>query len=236
MDPHDVQTMVEVPAEGPLPDHLRQVLVRTGQKSRIDLHRHGLAHGHHFVLLQHAEELGLQAQGELADFIEKDRSPVGRAKHAQHGLLGARECAANVAEELAFEKTLADARAIDRDKRPVGTLALGKKPPGNQLLPRAAFAFNQNAAVRSRHLVNKRNTSRIALETPTIMGTPVAVTLSVFMRCLVGTRTGNRSGGLECVMHTTHFTNTFQERTLTLPPSLISKNLPDHSHLGDLSP
>ena len=147
--------MIEVPAECSQPDHLRQVLVRTGQKSRIDLHRHGLAHGHDFVLLQHAEELGLQGKGKLADFIEKDRSSIGRAEHAQHRLLGARERAANVAEELAFEKTLADTRAIDRDKGPVGPLTLGKKPPGNQLLPRTAFTFNQNAAVGGCHLVNK---------------------------------------------------------------------------------
>ena len=147
--------MIEVPAECSQPDHLRQVLVRAGQKSRIDLHRQGLAHGHDFVLLEHAEELGLQGEGKLADFVEKNRSAIGRPEHAQHRLLGAREGAANVAEELAFEKTLADTRAVDRDKGPVGPLTLGKKPPGNQLLARTAFTFNQNAAVGGCHLVNK---------------------------------------------------------------------------------
>ena len=107
------------------------------------------------MLLQHAEELGLQGEGELADFIEKDRSSFGRAEDAEHGLLRARERAANMAEELAFEKTLADTRAIDRDKGPVGALTLGKKPPGNQLLARAAFTFDQNATVGGCHLVDK---------------------------------------------------------------------------------
>ena len=147
--------MIKVPAECSQADHLGQVLVRAEQESRIDLQGQRLAHRHHFVLLKHAQQLGLQRKGELADLIEKDRSSLGRAEHAQHGLLGARECAADVAEELALEKTLADTRAIDRDERPLRPQALGKKPPGNQFLPRAAFAFNQNTTVGNRDLVNK---------------------------------------------------------------------------------
>ena len=60
-----------------------------------------------------------------------------------------------MAEELAFKKTLADPRAIDRDKRLVGALTLGKKPPGNQLLPRAAFPFDQHGTFGGRHLIHK---------------------------------------------------------------------------------
>ena len=155
VDPHDVQAMIEVAAEFSQPDHVRQVLVRSGQKARIDLHRHRLAHGHYFMLLQHAEELGLQGKRKLADFIEKDRSSLRRPEHAEHGLFGARERPAHVAEKLAFKETLADACAIDRNKRPLRAMTLGKQPPGDQLLSRAAFTFNQNAAVGGGHLVHK---------------------------------------------------------------------------------
>ena len=170
------------------------------------------------MLLQHAEELGLQGKGELADFIEKDRSAFRRAEHAQHRLLGARERAANMAEELALEKTLADTRAIDRDKGPVGPLTLGKKPPGNQLLPRAAFTFDQNAAVGGRHLVNKPQHITNRLGNAHDNGHTGSRDLERTHDMLCGTSSWKpRTAGL--VRHAHHpFRLRFQRRTLTLPP------------------
>ena len=126
----------------------------------------------------------MQGQGDLADFVEEDRAAVGRADDAEHALLGPGERPADMAEELALEKALADAGTVDGNEGPVGPRALGEEPPGDQFLAGAAFAFDQDATVRARDPIDEPATTlRIAMETPTILGTPVAVTLSVAMLC-----------------------------------------------------
>jgi hypothetical protein len=60
-----------------------------------------------------------------------------------------------MAKELALKKTFTDSGTIHGDKRPVGTQTAGEKPPGDQLLARSAFTFNQDTAVGRRYLIDK---------------------------------------------------------------------------------
>ena len=136
--------MIQVAAERPLTDHFRQVPIGAGQEAGIHLDRDRLAHRHHFLLLQDPQQLGLKEQGDIADFIEKDRAAVGRADDAEHVLLGPGKGPANMAEKLALEKRLADARAIDGNKRrDRGAGLLFAKTPGNQFLARTALTLDQ---------------------------------------------------------------------------------------------
>ncbi len=147
--------MVQVAAERPLADHFRQVPIGAGQEAGIHLDGNRLAHRHHLLLLQHAQQLGLEAEGDIADFIEEDRAAVGRADDAQHALLGPRKGPANVAEELALEERFADARTIDGYKGAVATQTLVAEAPGNQLLARTALPFDQNATITTSNSIDQ---------------------------------------------------------------------------------
>jgi hypothetical protein len=75
--------------------------------------------------LQHAKELHLHLDADLADLVEEQRATLGLLEEA--ALLGARprEAAALVAEELTLEDGLRERAAVDGDEGLVVAGALG---------------------------------------------------------------------------------------------------------------
>ena len=67
-----------------------------------------------FAELQHAQQLRLHRQRQLADLVEEQRAAVGQLEQARLVVGGAGERAAHVAEQLALEQRLDDRRAVDR--------------------------------------------------------------------------------------------------------------------------
>ena len=51
-----------------------------------------------FLLLQHAQQLGLQLKGNVPDFIEKQRAAMGHFKASDPSPNGSGECAAFMTE------------------------------------------------------------------------------------------------------------------------------------------
>ena len=68
------------------------------------------------MLLEHAQQLHLQRQRQLADLVEEERAAVGRLEETRLVADGAGEGALHVAEELGLEQVLRDRRAVDRDE------------------------------------------------------------------------------------------------------------------------
>ena len=66
---------------------------------------------------KHAEQFGLLAQGNVGDFVEKERAAVGQLEAAD--AIGARvgECAFDVAEDLALEGSFGQSAGVDGDQR-----------------------------------------------------------------------------------------------------------------------
>ena len=89
----------------------------------------------------------MQIQWNFAHLIHEQCSAFGAADEAFHGLLGAGERAANVAEELTFEKRLADTRAVDRDERALTAGAHRMQAACRQFFSRAAFALDEDTAI-----------------------------------------------------------------------------------------
>jgi hypothetical protein len=83
----------------------------------IDGHGHGGADRRHLVLLQHAEQLGLQLQGHLADFVKKHDSTLGCTKHAQAATQRTGKRTLLMAEQLTFRKRRGQRRAVHGDER-----------------------------------------------------------------------------------------------------------------------
>src|SRR4030095_10092994 len=77
------------------------------------------------LLLQDAQQLGLELGLELADLVEGERAAVGELDPAALALGRAGERALLVAEQLALEQLLAERRAVDRHERARRARALG---------------------------------------------------------------------------------------------------------------
>ena len=82
LDVHDVQAVVEVLAELPADHQLLQIAVRGRDHAHVDRDRIGAADRADHVLLQHAQQLHLQAHRHVADLIEHQRAAVGRLEQA----------------------------------------------------------------------------------------------------------------------------------------------------------
>ena len=85
-------------------------------------------------LLHHPQQLALQPQGKLVQFVEKERAVVGELQQAQAAALRAGKRAALVSEELALEQFLGNRAAIDRRERLVFALAPVMNRVRHQLL------------------------------------------------------------------------------------------------------
>jgi hypothetical protein len=122
----------------------------------------------HGPLLQHPQELGLQARRHVADLVEEQGAAVG----GQHQTLaigpGVGEGAAHVAEKLALEQRLRHGGAVDRHERPVGPRAATVQRASNQLLAGAALAGDEAGGLGAGRPPSRSNRSRIGALAPTI--------------------------------------------------------------------
>ena len=99
------------------------------------------------LLLQHAEQLGLQLRRDVADLVEEQRPPVGQLESADFLADGAGEGALLVAEQLALQQPRGDGRAVELDEGPVSPRAQVVQGAGDEFLARAGFAANEHRGV-----------------------------------------------------------------------------------------
>jgi hypothetical protein len=57
-------------------DHGREVSIGCGHHPKIDMKRSRTSQSFEFLLLQHAQELGLKFQRDVTHLVEKERSAV----------------------------------------------------------------------------------------------------------------------------------------------------------------
>ena len=106
--------------------------------------RRAAAHPLHHALLQHAQDLGLRGEAEVADLVQEERAAVGLLK-LPHARIHARGDAFFDAEQLAFQQRLRQRRAVQRHERAAGARAGVVDRLGHQFLAGAALAGDQHA-------------------------------------------------------------------------------------------
>jgi hypothetical protein len=79
-DRHDVQTIVEILAEGSFLESRLQVPVGGGDDPDIHGQGPGAPHALEAALLQDAEQLDLQAHGQIADLVQEQAAPSASSK------------------------------------------------------------------------------------------------------------------------------------------------------------
>ena len=111
----------------------------------VHVHAVVAADGHHYPLLQDTQQLGLQFQLQLADFVEEHRPAVGRAEAADGVVGGPSERPLHVAKHVAGEERAGNRGQSTGMKRLVGTAGSGAHSLGDQFLAGAAGARNHDA-------------------------------------------------------------------------------------------
>src|SRR5439155_15430376 len=86
----------------------------------------------------------------LADLVEEERALVGELELPELLGVGVGERALLVPEELALEERLRDGGAVERDERTSGARAPVVDRLGDQLLPRAALAGDEDGGAELR--------------------------------------------------------------------------------------
>ena len=79
----DVEPEVEVLAEAALPDLLLEIAVRGAEHADVHLDLRPPSEPAEPPLLEHAEELRLQLERQLADLVEEERAVVGELEVAR---------------------------------------------------------------------------------------------------------------------------------------------------------
>ena len=139
-----VEPVVQVLAKPAGANQGLQVLVGGRQDADVDRDRLRAADALERHLLEHAQQLGLDLEVDVADLVEEERAAVGLFEPAHAVAVGAGERTLDVAEELAFEQALRQGGAVDLDERPcrAGTGLMDRR--GQQFLARAALAPDQH--------------------------------------------------------------------------------------------
>src|SRR6185312_16024840 len=99
------------------------------------------------ALLEHAQELGLKAERQLADLVEEQRAAVGHLEPA--GLLFGRagERALLVTEQLALDQRLGQRGAVDGDARALRAARGAMDRARDHLLAGAGLATEEDRRV-----------------------------------------------------------------------------------------
>ena len=137
-DREHVQAVVEVAAEAAVGDHRGQVAVGGGHQAHVHLDRLGAAQALELLLLQDAQQLGLQLQRDVADLVQEQRAPVRQLEAADLLADGAGEGALLVAEQLALQQPRGDGRAVELDEGAARARAQVVHGAGDEFLARAA--------------------------------------------------------------------------------------------------
>ena len=123
IDLEHLQPVVQVGAQLPFVDRLLDVAVARGQDAHIDLNRLFGSNASQRVRLEHAQQLDLQLDRHLGDFVEEERAARGLLELALVSAFRAGEAPALVTEQLAFHERWRDRTAIHRHPGAVATAA-----------------------------------------------------------------------------------------------------------------
>ena len=146
----DVEAIEEILSEPPLLHVLREVPVRRGDDTRVELPLAILADAPDLVFLQSAEELHLQGQRHLSDLVEEQRALVGGLEQAWTVLDGAGERTARVTEQLALkERVRASAPQLTGTNGPLARGEASWMKSRESFLADAALADDQDGRIDS---------------------------------------------------------------------------------------
>ncbi len=150
IDDEGADAVKEVVAERTPCDLFAQVLVGRGQDAGGHPQGFRAPHPLELQFLQHPQQLCLQLEGEVADLVEQQGAAARLLDAADLALLGSREGAALVAEQLGLQQVAGDRRTVHRHEGPAGPRGVMMDRVGDEFLARPALAQDQHGQVAVR--------------------------------------------------------------------------------------
>ena len=154
VDADDAQPVEEVFAKLPVRHSLLEIGVGGRDHAHVDALRARVADRQDFALLQKAQQLRLDVERKIADFVEEERAAERRPKHAWLVGNGAGEAAATMAEELTVGELSRGARAVVGQEHAAAPRRPGVDGARDEVLAGAALARNQHGEVVALHALN----------------------------------------------------------------------------------
>jgi hypothetical protein len=127
-------------------------VVRRGDDACFGALRLLAAQRQELALLEDTQQRGLEGRTGVTDLVEQQRAAAGQRETAASVRDRAGERAANVAEELRFQETVRQRRAVDGDERLSGERGVVVDRSGHALLARAGLAQQQHVHATRCHL------------------------------------------------------------------------------------
>src|SRR5207237_1411007 len=106
----------QIVAEQALARPLREIVIRRGDDADVDFHLLRPPHAIEAPLVERPEQLALELERELSDLVEKKGTPCRKLHEPELALVGARERALLMAEELTLEQPFAQRRTAHVDE------------------------------------------------------------------------------------------------------------------------
>ena len=126
--------------------------MRRGDQAHVGANRLRAPQPLELARLDHAQQLDLRRQVELADLVEKERAPLGKLEAPFLRRVRAGERALLIAEQLRFDEALGQRRAADLDERPLRPQRVVMDGLRDQLLAGARLAADEHGRVGPRDL------------------------------------------------------------------------------------
>jgi len=101
--------------------------------------------------LEHPQQPRLQRPRQFADLVQKQCAAVGDLEEPGPMLVGAREGAAAMTEQLAFDEVLRQRAAVHRDEGPRGAAAPLVNRAGDELLARPRLPAHEHRRIARSH-------------------------------------------------------------------------------------
>jgi len=149
------QPVVQVFPERPRGHREHQIAVRGCHDADRHPERSRAAEPLELPRLEHAQEPGLQLEGQLAHLVEKERRSVCQLEAARLPREGAGVGPLLPAEQLALDERRGQRAAVDGHEQPVAPSAQAMDRPGRQFLPRARLAQQQDGRIGRRHALDE---------------------------------------------------------------------------------
>ena len=145
----------QVLAEAPRAHLLHEVAVGGAHEAEVARDAALAADAGDALVLQRAQELGLDLQRQLADLVQEERASVGLLDLSGTGDHGPRERALLVAEQLALHQVGRQGGAVQLHERAPAARAEVVDGARHEVLARAALAVDEHGQVALPHLLNQ---------------------------------------------------------------------------------
>ena len=143
----DVESVVEILPERIVGDTLLEVAVSGRDDSDVDVHGFRASEPFDLPLLEHAQQLDLNVERQVADLVEKDRRVVRELEASDLSRQRSGERALLAAEQFALDERARNRRAVDAHHDAAVARALFVNLRRDELLAGSGFAEQQHRRV-----------------------------------------------------------------------------------------